>query len=87
MWYPIIVVSNVPAGVVTFAVPDGFKVMGENNTVIDELTNQRANEGTGQFTYKFDTPGEKALQITLETASGEDLGMFVESATFNLVVQ
>ena len=65
----------------------GYKVMGENNTVIDELTNQRANEGTGQFTYKFDTPGEKALQITLETASGEDLGMFVESATFNLVVQ
>jgi hypothetical protein len=65
----------------------GYKVMGENNTVIDELTNQRANEGTGQFAYKFDTPGEKALQITLETASGEDLGMFVESATFNLVVQ
>ena len=64
-----------------------YKITGENNTVIDELTNQRANEGTGQFVYKFDTPGEKALQITLETASGEDLGMFVESATFNLVVQ
>ena len=65
----------------------GYKITGENNTVIDEFTNQRANEGTGQFAYKFDTPGDKALQITLETASGEDLGMFVESATFNLVVQ
>ena len=61
--------------------------MGENKTAYSESTNQRANEGTGQFAYKFDTPGNKALQITLETASGEDLGMFVESATFNLVVQ
>ncbi len=65
----------------------GYKVMDANRTVIDEFKNQRADEGTGQFTYKFDTPGEKYLQITLETASGEDLGMFVESATFFLVAQ
>ena len=61
--------------------------MDGNRTVIDEFTNQRANEGTGQFSYTFDTPGPKYLQITVETASGEDLGMFVEAATFNLVVQ
>jgi len=65
----------------------GYKVMDGNRTVIDEFENQRADEGTGQFTYTFDTPGEKSLQITVETASGEDLGMFVESVTFNLVVQ
>ena len=65
----------------------GYTVMDGNKTVIDEFKNQRANDGTGQFTYKFDTPGEKYLQITLETASGEDLGMFVESATFGLVAQ
>lgn len=65
----------------------GYTVMDGNRTVIDESTNQRANEGTGQFSYTFDTPGSKYLQITVETASGEDLGMFVEAATFNLVVQ
>jgi len=65
----------------------GYTVMDGNRTVIDESTNQRANEGTGQFSYTFDTPGSKYLQIIVETASGEDLGMFVEAATFNLVVQ
>lgn len=65
----------------------GYKVMDGNKTVIDEFKNQRATEGIGQFTYKFDTPGEKYLQITLETATGEDLGMFVEAATFYLVAQ
>ncbi|MDF0681869.1 MAG: hypothetical protein P0116_12990 [Candidatus Nitrosocosmicus sp.] len=57
--------------------------MDGNKTVIDEFKNQRANDGTGQFTYKFDTPGEKYFQITLESHQ-EDLGMFVESATFML---
>jgi len=65
----------------------GYKVMDGNNTVIDESTNLKANEGTGQFSYTFDTPGPKGLQIILETASGEDLGMFVEAVTFNLVAQ
>lgn len=65
----------------------GYTVMDGNRTVIDEATNQRANEGIGQFSYTFDSPGLKLLQITVETASGEDLGMFVEAATFNLVVQ
>ena len=65
----------------------GYTVMDGNRTVIDDATNQRANEGTGQFSYTFDSPGLKLLQITVETASGEDLGMFVEAATFNLVVQ
>ncbi|WP_144731984.1 hypothetical protein [Candidatus Nitrosocosmicus arcticus] len=65
----------------------GYKVMDGNRTVIDEFKNQRATEGIGQFTYKFDTQGEKYLQITLETATGENLGMFVESATFLLLVQ
>ena len=65
----------------------GYKALDENKTVIDEFKNQRAPEGTGQFAYKFDTPGEKYLQVVVETANGEDLGMFVESATFGLVAQ
>jgi hypothetical protein len=65
----------------------GYTVMDANRTVIDEFTNQRADDGIGQFAYTFDTPGQKYLQIILESATGEDLGMFVESATFTLGVQ
>lgn len=65
----------------------GYSMMDGNRTVIDEFKNQRANEGTGQFSYTFDTPGSKYLQITVESVTGETLGMFVEAVTFPLVVQ
>ena len=65
----------------------GYTVMDANKTAIDEFTNQRADDGTGKFAYTFDTPGQKYLLVTVETASGEDLGMFVEGATFMLGVQ
>lgn len=67
---------------VTFSV----QIMDENRTVVEELRNQRALEGTSQFSHTFDTPGEKFIQITIETVTGQDLGMFVESATFRLIV-
>jgi hypothetical protein len=65
----------------------GYTVMDGNRTIIDEFKNQRAIEGIGQFSYTFDTPGTKYLQITVESVTGETLGMFVESATFPLLVQ
>jgi hypothetical protein len=65
----------------------GYSMMDGNRTVIDEFKNQRANEGTGQFSYTFDTPGSKYLQITVESVTGETLGMFVEAVTFQLGVQ
>ncbi|MDN5847953.1 MAG: hypothetical protein L0H53_16965 [Candidatus Nitrosocosmicus sp.] len=65
----------------------GYTVMDGNRTVIDEFKNQRANEGTGQFSYTFDSPGPKYLQITVESVTGETLGMFVEAVTFPLIVQ
>jgi hypothetical protein len=65
----------------------GYAVMDGNRTVVDEFKNQRANEGTGQFSYTFDTPGSKYLQITVESVTGETLGMFVEAVTFQLAVQ
>ena len=65
----------------------GYTVMDGNRTVIDEVTNLRANEGTGQFSYTFDTPGPKYLQIAVESVTGETLGMFVEAVNFPLVVQ
>jgi hypothetical protein len=63
-----------------------YTVMDENRTVLDEAKNMRADDGTGQFNYTFDTPGQKYLQIAITTASGQDMGMFVESSTFLLVV-
>lgn len=65
----------------------GYSIMDGNRTVLDEFKNQRANEGTGQFTYTFDSPGQKYLQITVESVTGETLGMFVEAVTFPLGVQ
>ncbi|HET6590010.1 MAG TPA: hypothetical protein VFG45_07605 [Candidatus Nitrosocosmicus sp.] len=65
----------------------GYTVMDGNRTIIDEFKNQRANEGIGQFSYTFDIPGTKYLQIAVESVTGETLGMFVEAATFPLLVQ
>jgi hypothetical protein len=64
----------------------GFKVTDENNKVLDVLENQRAPDGTGKVDYTFQTPGVKHIQVTVETASGESLDMFVESAKFDVVV-
>ncbi|MDN5866635.1 MAG: hypothetical protein L0H55_04460 [Candidatus Nitrosocosmicus sp.] len=65
----------------------GYTVLDANRTVVDEFTNQRADDGIGQFTYTFDTPGQKYLQVIVESETGESLGMFVESVTFLLGVQ
>lgn len=65
----------------------GYTVMDGNKTVVDEFKNQRADDGTGQFSYTFDTPGQKYLQVIVESVTGESLGMFVESVTFMLGVQ
>lgn len=63
-----------------------YTVMDSNKTVIDKKDDLRADDGTGQFSYTFDTPGAKYLQVAINTATGQDMGMFVESATFTLVV-
>ncbi len=65
----------------------GYTVMDANRTVVDEVTNQRADDGIGQFTYTFDTTGQKYLQVIVESVTGESLSMFVESVTFLLGVQ
>jgi len=63
-----------------------YTIMDENKTVIDEVKNVRADDGTGKFSYTFESPGQKYVQIAITTASGQDMGMFVESATFLLIV-
>ena len=63
-----------------------IKITDENDEVLEELKNQRASEGTGQFVYNFETPGVKHVQVTVTTVESASLDMFVESATFDLVV-
>ena len=63
-----------------------YTITDENKTVLDEGKNVRADDGTGKFDYTFESPGQKNVQIAITTASGEDMGMFVESATFLLIV-
>lgn len=63
-----------------------FKVTDQSKKVEGDLQRQHALDGTGQLTFKFPTPGPKNIQITVQTAGSEDLGLFVESATFGVVV-
>ncbi len=63
-----------------------IKITDENGEVLEELKNQRASEGTGQFVYNFEIPGVKRIQVTVTTVESASLDMFVESATFDLVV-
>ncbi|HYO05609.1 MAG TPA: hypothetical protein VER14_01325, partial [Phototrophicaceae bacterium] len=62
------------------------KITDENDEVLEEIKNQRASEGTGQFVYNFESPGVKHIQITVTTVESASLDMFVESSTFDLVV-
>ena len=63
----------------------GFKIMDQDKKVLTNLDDQRAPDGTGKVDYKFDTPGLKHIQVTVQTANGNSLDMFVESATFDVV--
>ncbi len=64
----------------------GFEITDQDNKVLTNFDNQRAPDGIGKVDYTFDTPGLKHMQVTVETANGESLDMFVESATFDVVV-
>jgi hypothetical protein len=64
----------------------GFKVTDQDKKVLTNLDDQRAPDGTGKVDYTFKSPGPKHIQVTVQTANGESLDMFVESATFDVVV-
>ena len=64
----------------------GFEITDQDDKVLKNFDNQRAPDGIGKVDYTFDTPGVKHIQVTVQTANGESLDMFVESATFDVVV-
>ena len=66
----------------------GFKVTSSaNNTVIEDLTNQKAPDGTGVQTIEFPQPGPYKIEVNVEAVAGSPMGMFVESASFGVVVE
>jgi len=64
-----------------------FKVTDMNGTAIRDVHNQQALDGTGtQKDVKFEKPGPVDVSIRVEGVQGENMGEFVESADFKLVV-
>jgi hypothetical protein len=65
----------------------GFTVTSSNNTVIAELENQRAIDGTSMQSVVFPEQGRYTIEVDVESVAGQPLGMFVESARFGVVVE
>lgn len=63
-----------------------FKVTGLNNSVLEDLHDQKALDGTGTQTVKFDKPGPVDVVVSVDGVQGQNLGDFVERSDFNLIV-
>jgi len=63
-----------------------FKVTDMNGTVIKDVHNQQALEGTGIQKVKFEKSGPVDVSVQVEGVQGENMGFFVEKALFNLLV-
>lgn len=64
----------------------GFNVTDVNGTVIKVVHGQQALDGTGTQKVKFEMPGPIVVSVRVEDVQGENMGMFVETADFNLYV-
>ncbi len=65
----------------------GFKVAESDGTVLEDLRNQRADDGTGIQELTFETDGPKDIEVTVESVGGTPMGMFVEKSTYGILVQ
>src|SRR5919109_788990 len=66
----------------------GFKVTSStNNTVVKDLRNQKAPDGTGVQKIEFSEPGPYTIEVNVEAVAGNPMGIFVESARFGVVVE
>ena len=65
----------------------GFTVTSSNSTIIAELENQRAIDGTSIQSVVFPEQGRYTIEVDVESAAGQPLGMFVESARFGVVAE
>ncbi len=65
----------------------GFSVTSSNGTTITDLKNQKAPEGTSTQTVTFPNDERYSVEVNVESEAGQRLGMFVESARFNLLAE
>lgn len=65
----------------------GFKVTESDGTVLKDLKNQKADDGTGVQKLTFDKEGPKDIDISVEAVGASPMGEFVESSNFGVVVQ
>ena len=64
-----------------------FTATFPNNTILSEVTNQRALDGTSTQTVTFPNPGRYTVEANVESVAGQPLGIFVESSRFNILVE
>lgn len=65
----------------------GFKVTESDGTVLKDLRNQKADDGTGVQQLTFEKDGPKDIEVTVEAVGGNPMGEFVEASKFGMVVQ
>lgn len=65
----------------------GFTVTSSNDTIITDLGNQKATDGTATQIVEFPEPGKYNIEVNVEAVAGQPLGMFVESARFGIVAE
>lgn len=65
----------------------GFSVTSSNGTVIADLENQRAIDGTSTQTITFPNEGRYTIEVNVESVAGQPLGIFVESARFTALAE
>jgi hypothetical protein len=74
------------AGGLANSVRYGFRVTESDGTVLADLKNQKADDGTGIQQFTFEKEGPKDIEVTVEAVGGTPMGEFVESSKFGIVV-
>jgi hypothetical protein len=64
-----------------------FMIMGSNNTILLDLKNQIAREGTKSHTITFEQPGIVTVKIKVTSVQGVDTGIFTEQVEFQVPVK
>jgi hypothetical protein len=65
----------------------GFKVTESDGTVLKDLKNQKADDGTGVQKLTFEKDGPKDIEVSVEAVGASPMGEFVESSNFGVIVQ
>ena len=61
--------------------------MDSNNTIITDLKNQSAREGTKSHNITFEQPGMVTVKIKVTSVKGIDTGIFTEQVEFQVPVK